>query len=1040
MAQNLELSELADIVSVNSSANGIILAAGVGVSANGSFGTSGQALTTNGSAVYWAPAFTNGQNIAVGTIVVNNQLIANGIFGTSGQILASDGSRVIWVDPSFVNVRQSFTGNGTNTQFTIVGGYTPNNLDVYVNGVKQAGADVTASSGNTIAFTVAPPNGSIIDVVGLAAFVAPSITGTANTSAQYTWTNTHTFNGLVSLTNVYANGVLGTAGQFLSTDGSKVYWSNGVSFVRQSYTADGNTQYTVTGGYTPSQIDVYINGVKQAGADITISSGTNVVFTVAPPTGAVIDVVGIANATLTYSTINTSAQYTWTNTQSFGAISANGSLGTLGQVLTSNGNGVFWSASGNGGGFVNGQSIIVNNFTITGNLTANGSNGILGQFLTTNGSSLYWSNAISYVRQSFTGDGNTSFTVSGGYTANQLDVYINGVKQTGVDITISSGSDVVFAVAPPTGAVIDVVGVAGAVLTYSTINTSAQYTWTNTQSFGAISANGSIGTAGQVLTSNGSSTYWSTGGAGFVNGQSITVNNFAITGPFTANGANGSLGQFLTTNGSAVYWSNGVSFVRQSYTADGNTQYTVTGGYTPNQVDVYINGVKQAGADITISSGTNVVFTVAPPTGAVIDVVGFSNAVLTYVTINTTAQYTWTNTQSFTAISANGSLGTAGQVLTSNGSSTYWSPGGAFNNGQSISVNNLIITGPFTANGSNGSAGQVLKSNGSATYWSDLGVSDVQYTWTNTHTFSNTVFLNALSANGSLGTAGQVLTSNGSDTYWAAPSGAASFIRQTITANGTASEYAISGGYTPNNLDVYINGVKQTGSEVAVSSGANIVFTAIPPSGAIIDVVGVVAANILYVATNSSAQYTWSDTQTFDSTIIIKGVSANGGVGSDGQFLTSNGTITYWASNANLTAVNAASFTVGSNLVANTSGIYHTGTVNAAILIGNVTATSVNVTTNTGLTLGSSSKTANGYSYLPNGLIFQWGTVDANSSVGNATFPIAFPTACQSVTVTGRSSTSNNFWLVSAANTTVAQIRSSVDSTAASVYYMAIGY
>ena len=65
-------------------------------------------------------------------------------------------------------------------------------------------------------------------------------------------------------------------------------------------------------------------------------------------------------------------------------------------------------------------------------------------------------------------------------------------------------------------------------------------------------ANGVFGTTGQVLTSNGSALYWSS--AGFSNGQSISVNNFAVTASFTANGSTGSAGQVLHTNGTGVYW------------------------------------------------------------------------------------------------------------------------------------------------------------------------------------------------------------------------------------------------------------------------------------------------------------------------------------------------------------------------------------------------------------------------------------------------------------------------------------------------------
>jgi hypothetical protein len=88
--------------------------------------------------------------------------------------------------------------------------------------------------------------------------------------------------------------------------------------------------------------------------------------------------------------------------------------------------------------------------------------------------------------------------------------------------------------------------VSGAALGGST-NVAAQYAWTNTHTFGAnltisntselilstnagIYANGSLGTAGQLLTSNGTTVYWSTvAGGGFTNGQSIMVSNVAFS-------------------------------------------------------------------------------------------------------------------------------------------------------------------------------------------------------------------------------------------------------------------------------------------------------------------------------------------------------------------------------------------------------------------------------------------------------------------------------------------------------------------------------
>ena len=62
-------------------------------------------------------------------------------------------------------------------------------------------------------------------------------------------------------------------------------------------------------------------------------------------------------------------------------------------------------------------------------------------------------------RETFTGDGVTTvFTITGGYDALFADVYVNGVKVVnGVDVDVSSGTDVVFAAPPASGDVIDVV-------------------------------------------------------------------------------------------------------------------------------------------------------------------------------------------------------------------------------------------------------------------------------------------------------------------------------------------------------------------------------------------------------------------------------------------------------------------------------------------------------------------------------------------------------------------------------------------------------
>lgn len=83
---------------------------------------------------------------------------------------------------------------------------------------------------------------------------------------------------------------------------------------------------------------------------------------------------------------------------------------------------------------------------------------------------------------------------------------------------------------------------------------------------------------------------------------------------------------------------------------------------------------------------------------------------------------------------------------------------------------NIFVNSLNDSNNSPGSDGQVLTSNGSTIYWNDASSiidENAQYTWTNTHTFQDTLTVsNGINANGSIGTNGQILTSNGTVAYW----------------------------------------------------------------------------------------------------------------------------------------------------------------------------------------------------------------------------------------------------------------------------------
>lgn len=173
------------------------------------------------------------------------------------------------------------------------------------------------------------------------------------------------------------------------------------------------------------------------------------------------------------------------------------------------------------------------------------------------------------------------------------------------------------------------------------VNVASQYAWTNTHSFSAnvtlagVIANGTIGTAGQTLTSNGSVVYWSTPaatgvtqvntGVGMTGGPitttgtvSVLPNNGIIansTGVFvsgangvsvTAAGVNVVGGDGLVSNTSGVHAvaGNGISVSADAITVTGGSTLTV------NTTGVHVNS-NLALADLTVSGNLTINGTLA---------------------------------------------------------------------------------------------------------------------------------------------------------------------------------------------------------------------------------------------------------------------------------------------------------------------------------------------------------------------------------------------------------------------------------------------
>lgn len=99
---------------------------------------------------------------------------------------------------------------------------------------------------------------------------------------------------------------------------------------------------------------------------------------------------------------------------------------------------------------------------------------------------------------------------------------------------------------------------------------------------------------GEVLVYSTSLGKWTTGvvagvGGGFTNGQSIAVNNFVVNGSITANGAVGTAGQVLTSNGSATYWSSKVTFYNGALPPENPTYGDVWYYVTDNKLYMWVS-------------------------------------------------------------------------------------------------------------------------------------------------------------------------------------------------------------------------------------------------------------------------------------------------------------------------------------------------------------------------------------------------------------------------------------------------------------------
>ena len=161
--------------------------------------------------------------------------------------------------PQATQTRDAFTATAGQTSFA-TRGYTPNFLDVFLNGVKLAAADYTATNGSDVVLASGAATGDILEVVAFTTFnsASSSIDDNGNATAITIDSNENVLIGTASV-NAYGASFSGNNYLYLNRDGGNAL------FVDRG-TSDGSLIELRKAGSTVGYVGTY-------GGDLTVGTG-----------------------------------------------------------------------------------------------------------------------------------------------------------------------------------------------------------------------------------------------------------------------------------------------------------------------------------------------------------------------------------------------------------------------------------------------------------------------------------------------------------------------------------------------------------------------------------------------------------------------------------------------------------------------------------------------------------------------------------------------------------------------------------------------